>query len=68
MRAEQVLMVAARPWDLDGAARQGLRTAFLDRGAGADGRRYDLVAPDLGALVGALLSGQPTSSSRRSRT
>ncbi|WP_138735021.1 haloacid dehalogenase type II [Modestobacter excelsi] len=66
--AEQVLMVAAHPWDLDGAAREGLRTAFLDRGTGADGRGYDLVAPDLGALVETLLSGQPTSSSRRSRT
>jgi 2-haloacid dehalogenase len=66
--AEQVLMVAARPWDLDGAARQGLRTAFLDRGTGVDGTGYDLVAPDLGALAGTLLSGQPTSSSRRSRT
>jgi 2-haloacid dehalogenase len=68
--AEQVLMVAAHPWDLDAAAGQGLRTALLDRGADgsrSDGR-YDVVAPDPGALVGTLLSGQPTSSSRRSRT
>ena len=28
---EQVLMVAAHKWDLDGARAAGLRTAFLDR-------------------------------------
>jgi 2-haloacid dehalogenase len=64
--AEQVLLVAAHPWDLDAAAGEGLRTAFLDR-TGAGGDRFDLVGPELGALVAALRD-QPTSSSRRSRT
>jgi 2-haloacid dehalogenase len=66
--AEQVLLVAAHPWDLEAAAGQGLRTAYLDRGGGRDGSGFDLAGPDLGALVGALTTGQPTSSSRRSRT
>ena len=66
--AAQVLLVAAHPWDLEAAAGQGLRTAYLDRGGGRDGSGFDLAGPDLGALVGALTTGQPTSSSRRSRT
>jgi 2-haloacid dehalogenase len=32
----RMLMVAVHPWDIDGAARAGLRTAWIDR----DGRPY----------------------------
>lgn len=32
--AEQALMVAVHPWDLDGASRVGMRTAWLDRSGG----------------------------------
>ena len=61
--AEQVVLVAAHPWDLEAAAAEGLRTAYLDRGTGGDGSGFDLTGPDLAALV-----GQLTSSTRRSRT
>jgi 2-haloacid dehalogenase len=30
----EALMVAVHPWDIDGAARAGLATAWIDRGAG----------------------------------
>lgn len=40
-----MLMVAVHPWDLDGAARAGLRTAFLRRGGAA--YPGHLTAPDL---------------------
>jgi 2-haloacid dehalogenase len=36
----EMLMVAVHPWDLHGAARAGLQTAWLDRG----GRRYPAYA------------------------
>lgn len=51
---DELLMVAVHPWDLHGASRAGLRTAWLDR----DGGRYpayfqtpDLVVQEVGALV-----------------
>ena len=34
--AERAMLVAVHPWDVDGAARAGLRTAYLDR----DGQEY----------------------------
>jgi 2-haloacid dehalogenase len=42
--ADELLMVAVHPWDLHGAARAGLRTAWINR----DGRRYPAYfrAPD----------------------
>ncbi|GAA4704500.1 haloacid dehalogenase type II [Pseudonocardia yuanmonensis] len=50
----ELLMVAVHPWDLHGAARAGLRTAWIDR----DGRRYpehvqapDHRVPSVGALA-----------------
>jgi len=45
--ADRALLVAVHPWDVDGAARAGLRTAWLDRG----GRTYPshLAAPDVTA-------------------
>jgi len=52
--AERALLVAVHPWDVDGAARAGLRTAWIDR----EGRAYprhllapDLTAPSLPALA-----------------
>lgn len=32
VEASEALLVAVHPWDLDGAARAGLRTAWIDRG------------------------------------
>ncbi|WP_298806039.1 haloacid dehalogenase type II [uncultured Pseudokineococcus sp.] len=42
---DRALLVAVHPWDVDGAARAGLRTAWVDRA----GRTYPdhLLAPDL---------------------
>jgi 2-haloacid dehalogenase len=37
---EDMLMVAVHPWDLDGAARAGLKTAWVNR----EGRRYPAYA------------------------
>ena len=46
--ASQMLMVAVHPWDVDGAARAGLRTAWIDRsGKGAYPSYF--TAPDLTA-------------------
>lgn len=54
---DELLMVAVHPWDLHGASRAGLRTAWLDR----DGGRYpayfqapDFVVREIGALVDVL--------------
>jgi 2-haloacid dehalogenase len=52
-----LLMVAVHPWDLDGAARAGLRTAWVDRtGAPYPGwcRTPDHVVPSLALLAEAL--------------
>jgi len=51
------LFVAAHPWDLDAAARQGFRTGYVDRvGSSAAamaefGERFDIAVPDLAALA-----------------
>jgi 2-haloacid dehalogenase len=52
--ADELLMVAVHPWDLHGATRAGLRSAWINR----DGRRYpayfrppDHVVTEVGALV-----------------
>lgn len=42
----EMVMVACHPWDLDGAARAGLRTAYVDRHDGAPYPAH-LTAPDL---------------------
>ncbi|MGQ7295751.1 HAD family hydrolase [Quadrisphaera sp. KR29] len=51
----QALLVAAHPWDLDGAARAGLTTAWVDRPGGSPYPRTmaepDLVVPGLDALA-----------------
>jgi 2-haloacid dehalogenase len=58
VRVEEMLLVAVHPWDIDGAARAGLRTAWVDRRAG----RYpgyaatpDLSVRSLGELADHLL-------------
>jgi 2-haloacid dehalogenase len=56
--AERAVMVAVHPWDIDGAARAGMRTAWVDRG-GKGGYPEWMTAPDvvvarLGDLPGAL--------------
>jgi 2-haloacid dehalogenase len=45
VRADDAMMVAVHPWDLNGAARAGLRTAYVDR----TGAPYPppMAAPDL---------------------
>ena len=45
--AQELLLVAVHPWDVDGASRAGLRTAWLDRTCG----RYPthLLPPELTA-------------------
>lgn len=46
LRPEQVLMVAAHPWDLQGAARVGLRTAYVPRpGEWGEPETRDLTPP-----------------------
>lgn len=54
----EAVLVAAHPWDVDGAARAGLATAWVDRSAGTGGATYpavmaepDLVVPGLEALA-----------------
>jgi 2-haloacid dehalogenase len=55
--ARDLLMVAVHPWDLDGAARAGLRTAWIDR-TGAPYPAYcrppDYSVPSLDLLADAL--------------
>nr|WP_281373028.1 haloacid dehalogenase type II [Kineococcus aurantiacus] len=57
----EVLFVAVHPWDLDGAAAAGMRTAWLDRD-GAPFPRHatppDLTAPGLDALAELVLGGR----------
>ncbi|MGD9572851.1 MAG: haloacid dehalogenase type II [Thermoleophilia bacterium] len=60
---DDLLMVAVHAWDLDGAARAGLRTAWIDR-EGLGRGRYpthlrppDLVARGLGDLAAQLAAG-----------
>jgi 2-haloacid dehalogenase len=52
---DELMMVAAHPWDLEGARGAGLRTAFVDRpleyGPGSDAREY----PDADESVADLL-------------
>lgn len=50
VRAAEVMLVAAHPWDIDGAAEAGLRTAWINRGAIPYPGHF--TAPDL--AVGAL--------------
>ena len=47
--ASEALLIAVHPWDIDGAARAGLRTGWLNR----NGARYPsyFTTPDLEAPV-----------------
>jgi 2-haloacid dehalogenase len=45
VQPRELMLVAVHPWDLDGAARAGLRTAWVDRSGG--GYPGYLTAPDL---------------------
>lgn len=51
VRAEEAMLVAVHPWDTDGARRAGLRSAWVNRGAGRFPAHF--LAPELeaGSLV-----------------
>lgn len=59
--ASACLFVAAHPWDLDAAAENGFRTAYIDRAASSARQmdeyrqRLDHAEPDLAALATTLL-------------
>ncbi|MCI2239605.1 HAD hydrolase-like protein [Kineococcus sp. TRM81007] len=63
LAADESLLAAVHPWDVDGAARAGLRTAWVDR-AGAPypstHRGPDLVVPGVDALADTLAGTSPT--------
>jgi 2-haloacid dehalogenase len=58
--ADRAMLVAAHPWDIDGAARAGLRTAWVNR-TGTDYptsfRPADVTVPSLADLPMALTAG-----------
>jgi 2-haloacid dehalogenase len=57
---DQAMLVAAHPWDVDGAARAGLRTAWVNRAGVAYPRSFrpaDVVVPTLADLPMALTAG-----------
>ena len=59
VEAREMMLVAVHPWDVDGAGRAGLRTAWLNRsGTGYPGhfRRPDLEVPSLVDLAEGLRS------------
>jgi 2-haloacid dehalogenase len=56
---KDALFVAAHPWDLDGAAEHGYRTALVLRpGVSAPAEAYDYQAVDLGELADLLVDLQ----------
>lgn len=58
--AERAMLVATHPWDVDGAARAGLRTAWVNRsgiGYPASFRPADVMVPSLADLPMALTAG-----------
>jgi 2-haloacid dehalogenase len=58
VRPAEATLVAVHPWDIDGAARAGLRTAWIDRGGGA--YPTHLTPPDRTvATVAELADGAP---------
>ncbi|ANH38459.1 (S)-2-haloacid dehalogenase 4A [Nocardioides dokdonensis FR1436] len=62
VEAHEAMLVAVHPWDIDGAARAGLRTGWVDRsGRGAYPsylRAPELTAPSLAELAGDLLTAE----------
>lgn len=64
IEAGEIIMVAAHPWDLLGAARAGCRTAFVRRPGKAlfpDSRQPDYVARDLTDLTDQVLGKRESS-------
>ena len=62
VEAHEAMLVAVHPWDIDGAARAGLRTGWVDR-SGRDAypthlRAPELRAPSLAELAGDLLTAE----------
>jgi 2-haloacid dehalogenase len=62
VEAHEAMLVAVHPWDIDGAARAGLRTGWIDR-SGHDAypahmRAPDLRAPSLAELAGDVLTAE----------
>jgi 2-haloacid dehalogenase len=60
LNPEQTLFVAAHPWDLRGAASQGMRTAYISRPGEATPSaedQFDLYATDLSGLAAAITDG-----------
>ena len=60
VQTQEMVLVAVHPWDVDGAGRAGLRTAWLNRGGmsyPAHFRRPDLEVPSLLDLADRLGSG-----------
>ena len=62
VEAHEAMLVAVHPWDIDGAARAGLRTGWVDRN-GRDAypthlRPPELRAPSLAELAGDLLTAE----------
>jgi 2-haloacid dehalogenase len=58
--AEEAMLVAAHPWDVDGAARAGLRTAWVNRIGATYPRSFrpaDVEVPTLADLPMALTAG-----------
>ena len=69
VKTGEVLMVAAHPWDLLGAANAGCRTALITRPGKAplpELVKPDLVAADLDELAGQILGGELGRSGGRS--
>jgi len=57
VEVHELLLVAVHPWDIDGASRAGLRTAWLDRTGSpypSHFRQPDLELPTLGSLAALL--------------
>jgi 2-haloacid dehalogenase len=62
--AEQMVLVAVHPWDVDGAGRAGLRGAWLDRGKGPYPEHFrapSFTALSLPDLAEQLADGPPAS-------
>ncbi|MBM9504334.1 haloacid dehalogenase type II [Actinacidiphila acididurans] len=63
----RILLVAVHPWDIDGAARAGMRTAWVNRGGGPYPRTMtapDHTVSDLRELVTGPAAGGTTTGSR----
>ena len=55
--ADRMMLAAVHPWDIDGARRAGLQTAYIDRRNTPYPKSFlaaDLVAPDFEGLAEAL--------------